>query len=78
MQTAQFLPAPSDQELTGELTCYARYVVGPEWDALAAGTLGDAVKPWGVRMFHTISSVNPRTGPQQWAYDRWLDQTAAR
>src|SRR3954466_6302890 len=33
IQTAQFLPAPADQELTGELTCYARYVVGPEWNA---------------------------------------------
>ena len=78
VQTAQFLPAPANQELTGELTCYARYVAGPEWDALTAGTLGDSLNPWGPRMFHTISSVTPRTDTQQSGYDRWMDQTASR
>ncbi|HET6939916.1 MAG TPA: hypothetical protein VFI19_14980 [Nocardioides sp.] len=78
IQTAQFLPAPADQQLTGELACYARYVAGPEWDALAQGTLGDSVNPWGVRMFHTISSVTPGTDPEQSAYDRWMDQTSDR
>jgi hypothetical protein len=78
LQTAQFLPDPADQELTGELTCYARYVAGPEWDALAQGTLGDSVNPWGVRMFQTISTVKPRTDPEQSAYDRWMDQTSDR
>jgi amino acid transporter len=78
LQTAQFLPAPADEELTGELTCYARYVAGPEWDALADGTLGDAVNPWGVQMYKTIATVDPRTDPQQSAYDRWMDQTADR
>jgi hypothetical protein len=78
LQTAQFLPAPADQQLSGELTCYARYVAGPEWDALADGTLGDAVNPWGVAMYRTIATVNPRTDTQQSAYDRWMDQTSAR
>ena len=48
VQTAQFLP-DSGAELTGELVCYARSVVGPEWDALEDGTLGDQVNPWGAR-----------------------------
>jgi hypothetical protein len=78
LQTAQFLPEPAGQELSGELTCYARYVVGPEWDALATNTLGDSLNPWGVQMFHTISSVTPQTDTQQSAYDRWMDQTSAR
>jgi amino acid transporter len=78
LQTAQFLPAPADQQLSGELLCYARYVAGPEWDALAAGTLGDRVNPWGVAMYRTIASVSPRTDAQQSAYDRWMDQTSAR
>ena len=78
LQTAQFLPAPADRELSGELACYARYVAGPEWDALADGTLGDAVNPWGVKMVHTISSVAPSTDAQQSAYDRWMDQTSDR
>jgi amino acid transporter len=78
LQTAQFLPDPAGQELTGELICYARYVSGPEWDALAAGTLGDSVNPWGVEMYRTISTVDPKTAPEQSAYDRWLDQTTGR
>src|ERR671910_355177 len=36
VQTAQFLPGEVPEELTGELTCYARSVVGTEWDALNA------------------------------------------
>ena len=78
VQTAQFLPADVSGELTGELTCYARYVAGPEWDALAGGTLGDSINPWGAEMFHSISAVTPRTDTQQSGYDRWMDQTTAR
>ena len=78
VESAQFLPAPVDRQLTGELACYARYVAGPEWDAVAAGTLGDAINPWGARMFHTMSSLHPRSPTEQSAYDRWMEQTAAR
>jgi hypothetical protein len=78
VQTAQFLPEPAATELTGELTCYARSVEGPEWEAMGAGTLGDAINPWGAQMFRTISDVQPRTATEQSAYDRWMDQTSAR
>src|SRR6185436_12203824 len=46
VQTAQFMPGDSAEELTGELTCYARSVAGTEWDALDEGTLGDSINPW--------------------------------
>lgn len=78
VQTAQFLPGDSPEQLTGELMCYARSVAGPEWDALNEGTLGDAINPWGAQMFLTISDVDPETAPEQSAYDRWMDQTAER
>ena len=78
IQTAQFLPAPASERLTGELICYARNVAGPEWDALAQGTLGEQINPWGVAMFRTISTVEPSTASEQSAYDRWLDQTTDR
>ena len=78
VQTAQFLPGETAEELTGELTCYARSVAGTEWDALNAGTLGDAINPWGAELFQTISTVQPRTYVEQSAYDRWMDQTADR
>jgi hypothetical protein len=77
VQTAQFLPDVAG-ELTGELVCYARNVAGPEWDALAAGTLGDRINPWGAEMFLTISTVDPGTAAEQSAYDRWMDQTSDR
>jgi len=78
VETAQFMPGDTPQALTGELICYARTVAGPEWQAVDSGSLGDSVNPWGVAMFRTISSVDPRTYAQQSAYDRWMDQTGQR
>jgi len=78
VQTAQFLPGNAAEELTGELTCYARSVAGTEWDAVNDGTLGDQINPWGAEMFRTISQVDPRTATEQSAYDRWMSQTADR
>ena len=77
IQTAQFLP-DSAAELTGELTCYARSVAGSEWDAMASGSLGDRVNPWGAEMFLTVHDIEPETAAEQSAYDRWMDQTADR
>jgi hypothetical protein len=77
-QTAQFLPRQVSGPLTGQLVCYARSVAGVEWDAVDAGTLGEAVNPWGARMFLTIKPVQPATAAEQSAYDRWMDQTTQR
>lgn len=77
VQTAQFLP-DVDTELTGEVVCYARYVAGPEWDALAAGELGDRINPWGAEMFRTIATLDPQAAAEQSAYDRWMAQTSDR
>jgi amino acid transporter len=78
VQTAQFLPAGTATQLTGELICYARSVAGPEWDALNAGTLGNSINPWGAELYKTISTVSPQTPTEQSAYDRWMDQTSQR
>ena len=78
VETAQLLPQPAGATLTGQLVCYARSVVGDEWGRMRAGTIGDSVNPWGVAMFHTLQTVDPRTPAQQSAYDQWLGQTAER
>ena len=78
VETAQFLPADTAVELTGELMCYARSVVGSEWDAMSDGSLDDAINPWGAEMFRTLKQTDPETPPEQSAYDRWMDQTAER
>jgi amino acid transporter len=78
VENAQFFPRPAAGELTGELVCYARSVVNGEWDRMRAGTQGDAINPWGVKLFRTLQTVRPQTATQQSAYDKWLDQTSAR
>src|SRR5262245_33769771 len=47
VETAQFFPPDMGRELTGQLVCYARYVVDVEWKRMEDGTLGDALIPWG-------------------------------
>jgi hypothetical protein len=78
VQTAQLMPADVSGRLTGELVCYGRSVAGAEWDAVDAGTLGDAFNPWGARMFTTVASTEPQTASEQSAYDRWMAQAADR
>jgi hypothetical protein len=78
LETAQFFNANARTELTGALVCYGRYVVGPEWDRLADGSLGDKINPWSAAMFETLRSVEPQTGSEDAAYGKWLDQTADR
>jgi amino acid transporter len=78
VENAQFFGQPARTALTGQLVCYGRSVINGEWDRMQAGTQGDALNPWGVRMFRTLQTVRPRTDTQQSAYDKWLDQTSAR
>jgi hypothetical protein len=78
IETAQFLPAPVVDELTGELVCYARSVAGVQWERMESGALGEQVNPWAVELFRTLRTVEPQTAAEQSAYDAWLDQTSNR
>jgi amino acid transporter len=78
LENAQFFPQPARGQLTAELVCYGRSVVNEEWDRMRQGSQGDALNPWGIRMFRTLQTVRPQTDTQQSAYDKWLDQTSAR
>jgi hypothetical protein len=77
-ETAQTLPPRVSKALSGELVCYARYVVGRSWPRMENGTLGNEINPWGVRLFRTLKTARPSTPTQQSAYDKWLDQTSDR
>ncbi len=77
VETAQLLPAPAAARLSGELVCYGRAVVGIEWPLLRRG-VKPSFNPWGIRLFRTFATVQPRTAAQQAAYSHWLDQTSAR
>jgi hypothetical protein len=77
VQTAQRLPE-IDEELTGQLVCYARWVVGEEWDQMEAGSLGEDLNPWGGAMFQTLRGYEPSSAAAEANYGKWLDQTEAR
>ena len=78
VENAQFFAQPARSELTAQLICYGRSVVNGEWERMSAGTQGDALNPWGVRMFRTLQTVRPQTPTTQSAYDKWIDQTSTR
>jgi hypothetical protein len=77
-ETAQFLPQATRAALGGQLMCYARYVVGQEWPEMESGVKSNRINPWSVAMFRSIRAADPRTAPQQSAFDKWLDQTSDR
>jgi hypothetical protein len=77
-ETAQFLPVSARPALSGELVCYARDVVHNEWPAMGSGHAADVVNPWGVAMFRTMKTIEPRTASEQAAYSKWFDQRSDR
>jgi hypothetical protein len=78
VETAQFFPGSASGTLTGELICYARSVANGEWQQMRDHTLGDTLNPWGIALFKTLRTVEPKTPAEQSAYDKWLDQTSTR
>jgi hypothetical protein len=77
-ETAQLMPAAVHGRFSGELICYARSVVHQEWPRMEAGTLADGHNPWGIAMFRTLRTVEPRSPSEQAAYGKWLDQRTDR
>jgi hypothetical protein len=77
-ETVQFLPEPVRRRLSGELVCYARSVVYDEWPRMTAGTLGDGPNPWGVSLFQSLRTVEPRTATEEAAFSKYLDERSDR
>jgi hypothetical protein len=77
-ETAQFLPPPIRDRVTGELVCYGRHVVHDEWPRMESGDLGNTINPWSVALFRSLREAQPETATEQSAYDKWLDQTSDR
>jgi hypothetical protein len=77
-ETAQLMPAAVRGRFSGELICYARSVVHQEWPKMQSGGLGAGHNPWGLTMFRTLQTVEPRTAAEQAAYGKWLDQRTDR
>jgi len=77
-EVAHLLPAAGGRRLAAELICYSRSVVGVEWPRMENGTQSDAMNPWGVALFRTLRTIDPRTASEQAAYAKWLDQRLDR
>jgi len=77
-EVANLLPEEQGRRLAGELVCYARSVVHEEWQRMEAGTHTSELNPWGLRLFRTLRSIEPRTAAQEAAYGKWLDQRLER
>jgi hypothetical protein len=77
-ETAQFMPVGVRQQLGAELVCYSRSVINQEWPAMEAGTQPEGFSSWGLEMFRTLKTADPRTAAEQAAYDKWLDRNADR
>src|SRR3954469_13883876 len=77
-ETAQFLPDAMRARVSGELVCYARAVVHREWPRMQSGTLGEAPNPWGVAVFRSLGTAEPRSPSEQAAFSKYLDQRADR
>jgi hypothetical protein len=78
LETAQRLPPSVSSDLTGDLVCYARWVVEVEWGQMENDTLHDNLNPWGAAMFRTLNGVDLETPVEQSSYDQWLEQTSTR
>ena len=77
-EVAQLLPSGAGRRLASELVCYGRSVVHQEWPRMQDGTQTDAANPWGLELFRTLRTIEPRTAAQQAAYAKWLDQRLDR
>jgi hypothetical protein len=77
-EVAHLLPAAGGRRLAAELVCYARSVVHEEWPRMQDGSQTDAMNPWGVALFRTLRTIQPRTAAEQTAYSKWLDQRLDR
>ena len=77
-EVAQLLPPAGGRRLAAELICYSRSVVHVEWPRMQNGTQSDAMNPWGIALFRTLRTIDPRTAPEQAAYAKWLDQRLDR
>jgi Protein of unknown function (DUF4239) len=78
VETAQLMPAAVRARFTGQLVCYARSVVHQEWPQMESGNFTDSYNPWGIAMFRTLKTVEPRSASEQAAYGKWLDQRTDR
>jgi hypothetical protein len=73
-----FFEPPSDQDLQGDLVCYARAVVREEWPAMADGHSSPIVQARVDELQRGITRASIETPRSQWALGGWFEQNSQR
>ena len=77
-RTADLFEAADEAALRADLVCYARSVIGLEWEAMESQTDSDVVDLWLDGFERTLASANVAEPRAQIALGHWLAQTAIR
>jgi hypothetical protein len=76
-ETAQLFPPHARVQLSGQLICYGRSVVELEWPIMASN-MNPPFNPWGIALFQTLRTIEPRTASEKSAFDAWLSLNSRR
>ncbi len=76
--TAQLFPSPAREELTGQMTCYARSVIDDEWAAMKDRRESPLVQTWLAKVDATVDRDIRSEKEESTAFGHWLDQSASR
>jgi hypothetical protein len=77
-RTAKLFPPSARRQVHGELICYARAVIGDEWNTMRHEHASPVVDRWLLQIEQTIDGIQPRGDRQRIAYEHWFDEAAER
>jgi hypothetical protein len=78
LRAARFLPEPQQDELHGQLVCYARSVIWDEWPAMRAGEESTLVTHWVAAIESTVDRVAVDSARTDVGLAHWLDEMTER
>lgn len=78
LRATRLFPEPQQDELRGDLVCYARAVISDEWPKMGTGGESALVDDWLAAIESTVDRTPVDSLGTQVALGHWLDQTAER
>jgi hypothetical protein len=78
LRASRLLPAPQNEELRGDLVCYARAVISDEWPRMGAGGESELVDEWIVAIESTIDRTPVDSARTEVSLSHWLDEMTER
>jgi len=78
LRMTRLFPEPQQDELRGDLVCYARAVVADEWPKMNAGGESPLAAHWLEAIESTVDRTPVDNARTEVALAQWLDQTTER